>query len=676
MLDLSRNASSILSAFYFHPTTQLSSRSWAHRTVQSHLMGSVQELARAEGGWHFNAMHARPEQVSDFRIEDMAKCIRRDAPEIWSLVYGLLSSGIGEKPGGDGWSAMSEDEDDSDSEAEYWEALEEETEPLLDDETGTKDSGSTTTATVQDATHREKRAEKLEKFRASLRQIKAVVMISIFLHSEDQRCNLLQSTIGIFLHSCSAPEKLVKVLARMGISISLTSIHRAITSLSRESEQDMETLGRTLKSGVGYDNFDFKLDIAVPTIDSPEDTLYHMTSATLLRLDHGVTTEHLKCSEQLWERSELNDEASDPRPFDPHKTMLHLQSLHPESDIGSDTELTRRGRFRSWLFQRTLLKHGPLALKGLLADLPDPESIESIPVMKLHQVPLRAMDINQSKVSGNIEALDNMFTQAGIGDPSYTGTQMRPHSGAPVEDISQYVTLVHGDLGTYERVLTAQRRRRQELTPYTRLQHVVFVPGLFHFKMAAADAIWRTLVTAKPDARADETSFARIMGQLRPRESMRLVNNAKFRQQHELIQHVGAILQLDAWRVEVTRSTQGMFTSLKDWAASKPSIHDIATIADRLALEYVKGEVVDLYDLQFQPADTRDVVRENTMRMLNYLMLYEEFSYAMNAGDIGRVETLFAPWIQLFRATGKHKYGNLMLRFAHALHFVYTEELR
>ncbi|KAH9888821.1 hypothetical protein C8Q73DRAFT_654642, partial [Cubamyces lactineus] len=497
---------------------------------------------------------------------------------------------------------------------------------------------------------------------------KAIVVISVLLHNEDQNCNLLQATMGIFLHSCSAPEKLIKTLGRMGLSISLTSIHRAINSLSENSHIEMETLGRTLRSGIGYDNFDFKLDIAIPTIDSLKDTLFHMTSGTLLRLDHGVTLDDLRCSRLLWDRSELNPLATDPRPFDPRKTLSHLYAIHPEPDRPGT--LTRRGRFRAWFLQHMLFKHGPPALKKLKANLRDPEPIEGIPVVKLHQVPLRAMDINQSKVSGNLEALGDMLSQAGLGDPtSQTGT----HSGRPVTDMSEYVVLVHGDLGTYERVLTAQRRRQQELTPHNRLQYIVFVPGLFHLKMAAADAIWRALVTTA-EARVDPTSFAKLMAKLRPNESSRLINNAKYRQQHELIEHVSALLIIDAWRAEIKRSTDGRVQSLEKWAESKPSMHEIGEIAERIVLNYIEGDGLDLFDMQFN--EVRDVARENTMRTLNYLMLYEELAYAMNAGDIGRVETLLAPWIQLFRATGKHKYGNLMLRFAHALYFIYPETLR
>ena len=102
-------------------------------------------------------------------------------------------------------------------------------------------------------------------------------------------------------------------------------------------------------------------------------------------------------------------------------------------------------------------------------------------------------------------------------------------------DISEIVTIIHGDLGTYERLLSACRRRAVEHTPYDRLNSVVFAMGMFHLKMAAADTIWRLLV-APTHARSDETSFMKIAGRLRPNDSSRLVSNANFRQQHELIQ--------------------------------------------------------------------------------------------------------------------------------------------
>ncbi|OSD04071.1 hypothetical protein PYCCODRAFT_1444206 [Trametes coccinea BRFM310] len=414
--------------------------------------------------------------------------------------------------------------------------------------------------------------------------VKSIVILSIILHNNDQHCNALQSIIGIFLHSCGAPEKLIKVLSRSGLSISLASIHRATHSLAAHSTDDVEELGQTLLASYTFDNLDTKLPSGIPTVDSPADGLIHIATGTLLRLDHGVLLDNLCCSRLLWDRSPFNPLASDPRPY---------QSQGPEV-------------------------------------------VEQIPIEKLYQTPLRAMDISLSTITGNLEALGAMFAQGGVGD-----SQANPS----FHDISEYVTIVHGDLGTYEKVDSATRRRKQERTPYNRLQHVAMVPGLFHLKMAAADAIWRILVTPD-DACVDQTSFIKIIGQLWPVDSSRLVSHAKFRERHDLIGH--------RWG----------FATLDDWAASKPDFEAVEGTAQSLVREYIEGEDEDIW------------VRENTVRTLHYLLLYEELSYTMNAGDISRFETVLVPWICIFRAVGKHKYATYMLRFMHALHIVYPPGLR
>ncbi|KAI0083688.1 hypothetical protein BDY19DRAFT_899903 [Irpex rosettiformis] len=435
-------------------------------------------------------------------------------------------------------------------------------------------------------------------------------------HARYQKCNALQSAMGIFLHSCNTPEKVIKVLARMGISVSLTSIHRAIHSLKSACFDDIRSLGRTLLASYAYDNFDVKFSTGIPTVDGPRETLVHLTSATLLRLDHGVTVDDLRCSDELWEKS----------PFNPHAT------------------------------------------NHLLANIPLPTPIEQIPVCKTLQVPLRAMDINQSKVSGNIDALLQMLEQSAVGD-----AQTAQGADINMTDLGNVVQLVHGDLGTMERVLSAMERRAIDLTATSRLQFVVFVFGLFHLKMAAADAIWRLLV-APPTARKDPGSFWAIVEKLRPTRTGKLTNNASFREQHELINHVGDVLRLDAWHVE---ARQHGFLTLEKWAESKPSPEEIDKFAMRLATTYTEGEDFDhLYQMKMRPMNQRDKLHENTIRTHHYLMLYEELSYAMNEGDIGRVETVFAPWILLFRAVGKHKYANRMLLFMHQLYEIYPEGLR
>ncbi|KAI0694530.1 hypothetical protein BC835DRAFT_1406425 [Cytidiella melzeri] len=445
-----------------------------------------------------------------------------------------------------------------------------------------------------------------------------ITILSQLPHSRYRKSNALQSVMGIFLHSCNTPEKVVKVLTRMGISVSMTSIHRAIHSLKSECFTDIRTLGHTLLVSYAYDNFDVKFSTGIPTVEGPQDTLVHLTSGTLICLEHAVTAHNLRCGNNLWEKNLNNPNASNP-------------------------------------------------IQDLRESLTAPDSVEQIPIRRAHQVPLQAMKINQLTVSGNIDALMDMLAQAGVREADAEG-----ETSVDMTDLGDMVQLIHEDLGTMEWVISAMERRAIDLTPTSRLQFVVFVFSLFHFKMAAADAIWRILVS--PDsARKDTTSFMAFVTKLRPASSGKLTNNVLFREQHELIGHVGEVLCLDAWRIEARRYG---YLTLEKRAEAKPTLEAIDKFAVQLVTQYVEGEGTNLYQMKNRLAVQCDKQHENTMRTHHYLLLYEELLYSMNEGNIGCLETMFPPWIQIFRAVGKHKYANRMLLFMHQLYNVYPVGLR
>lgn len=461
--------------------------------------------------------------------------------------------------------------------------------------------------------------------------------------------------MSLFLHSCNTPDKVVKVLGHMGLSIGLSSVHRAIKSLSAESADYIKELGQTRLVSLAYDNFDVKFNTLVPTVDSPGNRLVHMTSATILQLDHGVSLQDLRCSEYIWNRQDLhlNPRATDPQKFSPLCTLELIHTLHPESVHPSG--LSRRGRFNSFKFMETLLTHGPKALHCLLPRLGRPEAVEKIPVTKLKQQPLRALDINPSTVGGNIEILEQLLGQMGFGDPSHSYT-----------DIEDFVQITHSDLGTVEHILSALKQRSVEGTPLRRLQNIVVNPGLFHVKMATLDALWRIFVRPNKMSKVfdgDETSFMKFVAILRPNQTYHLGTNPKFREQHELIDHVGTALRLDAWRTELLKRYDTKYQTLEDFAASQPGLDKLRDIANSLAWDYVAYESSedDAFDLRFKPAEERDEQNENMKYTQAYILLYEELCYLVNYGDIGRFETLLPAWIPIWRATGKHKYGNRML---------------
>ncbi|KAJ6583724.1 hypothetical protein B0H10DRAFT_1726955, partial [Mycena sp. CBHHK59/15] len=284
----------------------------------------------------------------------------------------------------------------------------------------------------------------------------------------------------------------------------------------------------------------------------------------------------------------------------------------------------------------------------------------------------RSLDIKQSTVAGNLQAIPEFLEQGGVGDPS---EDKEGNWERNVLSIILYVVLLHGDLGTGERIMSLLQRRSIEDTPWRRYQYVIYIMGLFHLKMAAADAIWRIFIEPKT-GREDPTSLMHFVALHRPKETGKIGSDPGFRRMHEVIAHTGAALRLDAWRLEV-RQRDPKWTSLQAFADSKPSFALITEISDYLATHHVAGaEDLNIFELRLRPLKERDQQHENILQMHQYFGLYEELSSAMNFGDIGRIETLFPSWIYIFKAVGKHKYASHMLKFMTDLHFVYPAPLR
>ena len=432
-------------------------------------------------------------------------------------------------------------------------------------------------------------------------------------------------------------------------------------------------MGETLSVSYTYDNFDIDFKTNTHTVEKSSTTLTHMTSGTLTYLEHGVSADDLRCSHELWQTSPLNPELDDkslPRP----RTYIDILRLHPEAD--HPTGPTRRERFLAWVFIRDLCAHGPPYFAQFTQDIGLPEFVDKVPVVKMRHAPAKAMDINQSKVSGNIQAVSNLMEQGGIG----VLDEDHEHHGSDISDnvdISEHVVIFNGDLSTSERLEAMMERRAIEGTPLLRFQFVVFLPGLFHLKMACADALWR-LFLEKRDAHADDNSLMSFVALHRPRETNKIGSSPGFRRMHEVITQEGVALRLDAWRVEVQIKNKE-WDSLESFARAKPTLTELQKIANDLPHQYMasnRSREVDVHALREQPHAQRDAQRENVLLMHLYFLLYEEITHSMNYGDIGRLETAFLPWIPIFKGTGKHKYATSMCKFLNDLHWRYPEPLR
>lgn len=496
---------------------------------------------------------------------------------------------------------------------------------------------------------------------------KCVVVISILLQSTNEKCNYLQSVLGIFFHSTSVPEKVIETLAHAGLSISLTSIHNAVTSLSKEAAVKIRDTVRTLTAAFAYDNFDINFQTTEPTIEN-QTTFISATSATVIPLFGVDNPAVLRCSNELWRLDPGNPKPLTwPVPVE-MEDMKFLRELQGDEDKKKWGErLSPRSKCFAWHVRDILVRQGEF-FGDFAKDLGKPGEIWSIPLHRTTQVPCRAMKIKQSTVDGNIQVIDNLHAQGGIGEPSDSGFVI----GWDV-DMSEWVILVHGDLLTKERLDSIKESRSIEETAKRRFQQLLFVPGLFHYKMACADAIWRTWVKPK-ETRDDENSLYEHVGVLRPDDTGKFASKPGFRRVHDVIHHDLWASMLDCWRVEAHKRNSS-WTSLKIFSEAKPSWDLIEDMSISI-VENCVTTTPNLSDLRDRPASERDQCFENQTLRNRDELLYVELCHAMNAGDIGRVESCFVPWTYIFKATGKHKYSSQILRFMKDMRHKYSAELR
>ena len=479
------------------------------------------------------------------------------------------------------------------------------------------------------------------------------------MHSTNQLCNALQSIIGVFLHACNTPEGVLELLAHLGVSIAPSTIVNAVSNLSKESSTAIRKLGGTLLTLYAYDNLDVDFKHLVPTIENPQNTLVHLTTGSLLPLIHDVTLDDLDCAEFLWKRYQHNFHAL-PRDI-PNIPFEKLLEIHPEVTTSGD--LSRRKRFNAWKYLSDLVEFGPPYFHKFRRNLGDPEIIDAIPIAKTSQTPLRTLDISPSSPGTNASALEMFFQQSGIGDPNRTPGMRDPQN---------HVILISGDLLTLQHLRSLKMTRAEESTSWGRVQFMVLLMGLFHLKMACADAIWRIFIHNKGKS-SDPNDLITHISQIRPKETRKIETKPGFRRMHECIQHVGIVSRLEVWRLAANARFPGV-TTLEEFSKLEPKWDVLQAMAVQIASR--NPTPAEFSRRRVRKVEERDQQLENMMLREEYFLLYEEISHGLNHGDIGRVETCFMPWMFIFAGCGKHKYAAEMRQYLEDVHFVYPEGLR
>ena len=131
-------------------------------------------------------------------------------------------------------------------------------------------------------------------------------------NSSNANVDILQTVIAFFCESKQIPQKVMEMLAHMGVSTSLTTCQTLIKSLISDPKSQLKALPLTNQM---YDNFDMDFKVVQLTVEQQG---YHMsaTSASFIPYQH-IDTIDLRFTGKLYETSQYNINLStdDPKIF-------------------------------------------------------------------------------------------------------------------------------------------------------------------------------------------------------------------------------------------------------------------------------------------------------------------------------------------------------------------------
>ena len=246
--------------------------------------------------------------------------------------------------------------------------------------------------------------------------------MSIIVHSSNEHCNTLQVKNAFYLATSNASKSIWHWASHIGLSISPSSIDNLWVSLVKNQKRHNLTLGHTKVLNLAYDNCDFKFGVGQPT-DLNDHTFESITMGLFFNAHQSVLPEHLEYTDAIWECHPNNEDSRNPLP-----PMTSVDVLPSHSAIQKLVDHCQ------WHIKAILVEEYFPEFKSMLSN---PLSMFLLDAEKTLYSTAEAMYAKASTTDGNIEALTSLLQQSGIVDEGI---------------FEKYMILVHGDLGSLEKI--------------------------------------------------------------------------------------------------------------------------------------------------------------------------------------------------------------------------------
>lgn len=300
-----------------------------------------------------------------------------------------------------------------------------------------------------------------------------------------------------------------------------------------------------------------------------------------------------------------------------------------------------------------------------------PVTSQKIPLHKTEIYPLPAMDIDESKTTGNAEVMETIFHEVGL--------DMQTSSFADT------VKLIFGDQLSIARLRSLMDNRVGHDAFHQSYLFAAFGPGFFHHQMTATHAILETH-WGSPGAGARNPGSLTFHNIVLDRKPIVLSSLPPYRTCRDLI-----FVSLCARLLHCLELVCG-YEDIDEYAAQvtyNTLWEDVGKVMSQFANPAVVAELREARDdalLMVNPEEpapdgpqsvaTGDMVFENAVLFMRDALVLREFTDAIKTGDSGRIITILKILALIYRGTKHTKYAHELLFLIHNLAHVWPKPLR
>ncbi|KAH9017801.1 hypothetical protein EDB84DRAFT_1520840 [Lactarius hengduanensis] len=483
----------------------------------------------------------------------------------------------------------------------------------------------------------------------------AFVILNL-LGARSQKNSYARHVMGLYLYSTGATRQQISVTNHSKLAMSSNTglgVHRhkhRLGTLEALSESMRKVACEVAASGLYvlvYDNINMVWKVAEQILGRT-DSMENGTCATIVSL--------------------FRASVDDLRAIELERRFRSAPELKVSDIVLTEDEYTFHRKCLIHAVLRIAVQYGGPRLQVFRKDLQamEPQSDFQIDVHKSEIHPLPAMNINEASTMGNAEVIDAVMEELNV-DTS------KP-------DFCENLKLVAGDQLSIARLRAVLAARAGNEGGASSLRWALFIPGLFHCKIAATNGFLQTHFGHTNQDLKDPASLA-SHNTLLQRKPIILSSLPPFRTCRDLIfvslyaRVLHCLLKVSGAQSLELLSTGLTWSMLCGHAEAVVDTFTDARMVDNLRCSRRQEDEAPKESCGGQERGTLggDMVFENAVLFLRDGLILREFSDAIKSGDSGRVLLVLKLWALSFRGSGRSKYAYEVLHLLHNVTHVWPE---